>query len=123
MGYVWTCPKATTTRVVDGDSWWMTLDLGWRIAHSVYIRLAGVDAAGHGEPVRKQEATRLIRDLLMPATGPVVCFVTSHELDKYGRTLADVTLPDGSDLGRILVASGLGVPWDGRGPHPPGGGA
>lgn len=34
--------------------------------------------------------------------------------DRYGRTIGRVELPDGRDLGELLIARGLGRPWEGR---------
>jgi endonuclease YncB( thermonuclease family) len=34
--------------------------------------------------------------------------------DRYRRTIARVTLPDGRDLGELLVARGLGRPYHGE---------
>lgn len=38
----------------------------------------------------------------------------SLRTDRYGRTIARVTLADGRDLGELLIARGLARPWTGR---------
>lgn len=120
---VYSCPNAVTTKVSDGDSWWMTLDLGWRTARLVNIRLHGYDAPGREDPVAKAVTTARVKELLLPGSVPVVCSIVSVRLDVYGRSVADVFLPDGRSVGPLLALEGLVVPWDGHGPHPVGGGA
>jgi len=38
--------------------------------------------------------------------------------DKYGRWLATVTLPDGTDYAQLAITTGHAVAWDGTGPRP-----
>lgn len=88
--------KAQVVRIVDGD----TIDISAG-AQEARIRLNAIDS-----PETRQrfghEATRLVSEL---ALGKQV-IVRGSEHDKYGRLLADVTLLDGCDLSRRLVASG-----------------
>jgi endonuclease YncB( thermonuclease family) len=37
----------------------------------------------------------------------------SHSLDKYGRPLGTITLPDGQDFGQAMLDSGHAVPMKG----------
>lgn len=48
------------------------------------------------------------------ATAGGVDLVRRPRPDRYGRTLARVVLPDGRDLGALLIASGFARAWDGR---------
>jgi endonuclease YncB( thermonuclease family) len=41
---------------------------------------------------------------------------TTWGVEKYGRTLADITLPDGRDFAAEMIRAGHAVPYDGRGP-------
>lgn len=43
-----------------------------------------------------------------------VILIRRERGDRYGRTIARVTLSDGRDLGEALVAQGLARPWRGR---------
>ena len=65
------------------------------------IRLSGIDCPEKGQAFgnnAKQAAAALV-------FGKDVTLQT-HGLDKYGRTLADVLLPDGVDLNQELVKQG-----------------
>ena len=65
------------------------------------IRLNGIDCPEKGQPFgqkAKQAASQL-------AYGKEVTLQT-HGLDKYGRTLADVLLPDGTNANQELVKNG-----------------
>lgn len=40
--------------------------------------------------------------------------MSRHGLDKYKRTRGKITLPGGADLGSVLIAQRLAVPWAGK---------
>lgn len=104
---VWTVP-ATIVRVVDADTLDALLDLGWHVTYHAKIRLAGINAPEMRSP-EGQAAREYVRHLLAPdpAMSPAPVTVVSHSLDKYGRVLADVYLPDTSIAGVTLpVTSG-----------------
>ena len=105
---IWTVP-ATVVRVVDADSVRATLDLGFRVLFDANCRLAHCDA-----PELTTVAGRLARDYvaaLMPAGSPFT-FV-SHKLDKFGRPLGDIVLPDARDLATLLLELGHAKPYEG----------
>ncbi len=65
------------------------------------IRLSGIDCLEKGQAYgqrAKQAASGLVY-------GKDVTILT-HGLDKYGRTLADVLLPNGTNVNQILVQDG-----------------
>lgn len=104
----WTVP-ATVTAVHDGDTVTVEADLGWHIALTTPVRLAGVDA-----PELATDAGKAARDFvatLLPIGAKVT--LVSHSLDKYGRVLGTLALPDGRDLTTVLIDSGHGVAYDG----------
>jgi len=104
----WTVP-GTVLEVHDGDTIKVALDLGWHITYTASIRLAGVNAPELATPAGPP--AREFVDGLLPAGTAVT--VVSHSLDKYGRVLGNVTLPDGRDLSAAVIAAGMGVPYDG----------
>src|SRR5207245_8039450 len=66
------------------------------------IRLNGIDCPEKGQSYgnkAKQFTSQLV-------FGKEVA-IKDHGLDKYGRTIGDVVLPDGRTLNRELVAAGL----------------
>ena len=69
--------------------------------HPERIRLSGIDCPEKGQPYghRAKQATSAM------VFGKEVTLQT-HGLDKYGRTLGDVILPDGMNLNQELVKQG-----------------
>lgn len=89
MKRTWTVP-AIVERVVDGDSVWVRLDLGWHVYHRVSVRIASVNA-----PELRTDEGKLIKLALieyLPVGAEVM--VVSDDLDKYGRTLGDIVYND-----------------------------
>ena len=97
--------------VIDGD----TID---DRATGVRFRLANIDAPETGDNARcfhenrrgEMATTAAIR-LVRSAEAVSVRMTFRHDI--YGRRVAFV-LVDGQDLGEMLVAQGLAVPWQGR---------
>jgi endonuclease YncB( thermonuclease family) len=92
--------EAWTGKVVgvkDGD----TLEImNGRTA--VVVRLHGIDCPEHGQPFGR-EARRAASELAFGKTVTVL----PRNRDRYGRTVASVTLPGHSDLAHTLLARGL----------------
>lgn len=106
---------ATILRVHDADTLAADLDLGWHIVlRNQPIRLAHCNAPELATPAGK--AALAFVNTLVKAGDQVT--LMSHSLDKYGRVLASVQLPDGRDLAATLVTNGFAAPWDGKGPKP-----
>lgn len=104
----WTVP-ATVVRVIDGDTVVVTLDLGWWIYKEDHVRVAHINAPELSTDAGK--AARTYADMLLqPGTAVTI---VSHSLDKYGRALGTITLPDGSDFGTKMLSSGHAVPYEG----------
>lgn len=83
--------------VADGD----TVDV-LRDNRAVRVRLHGIDCPERGQAFGRQ-AHQYTSKLVFGRT------VTVHvrDMDRYGRFVADVLLPDGSSLNRELVRAGL----------------
>src|SRR5580765_699781 len=105
---IWKVP-ATIQAIHDGDTVTVLADLGWHISLVTPVRLAGVDAPELATPEGKTALAFVVA--LMPI-GTVVT-LTSHSLDKYGRVLGTITLPDGTDLSETLIQHGQGKPYFG----------
>ncbi len=98
--------KAIVTRVIDGDTIVVMLD-----GAQEKVRLLGIDTPEKdsrytkAEPMNKA-ATRRVKEL---AENRTVTLVSGgkDKMDKYGRLLAYVILPDGRVLNEILVKEGL----------------
>lgn len=93
--------------VYDGDSVTTDIDLGfglWR--RGVKLRLYGIDAPElRGETLLKGRASRdYLRGLIL---GKQVHLKTHKDkTGKYGRYLAVICLPDGTNVNEALVSSG-----------------
>ena len=86
----------TVVSVLDGDTIEVLLNM-----HPERVRLSGIDCPEKGQPFgtrAKQELSALVfgRDVILQ----------THGQDKYGRTLADVLLPDGTNVNHELVNDG-----------------
>lgn len=99
--------KATVTRVVDGDTVKLRLDLGFRLYWHVNCRLAGINAPELSTEagVKSKEA---LSKMLPPETEIVV---NSTKLDKYGRPVAIIYL-NGFCINDILISDGFAVKYE-----------
>lgn len=95
------------TRVIDGDTYAVEIDLGLGM-HRIdqRVRLFGLDCPERKTPEGK--AALAFAQTLLPVGTPVI--LTSHEWDKYGRLLAEVRLNfdlDTRDVATELRAAGF----------------
>jgi endonuclease YncB( thermonuclease family) len=96
----------TVTRIIDADTFVLNLDLGWRVWFlDEHVRIAGINAPELSTPEGVEAKTWA--EGLVPVGTSVI--VTSHMLDKYGRALCALTLPDGSDYGEQALKTGHAV--------------
>jgi micrococcal nuclease len=105
--------KATLDRVVDGDTVWLNVDLGFRACIRVDFRLYGINTPELVGATRTAglAAKTALEQLL--ALGPIT--VTTHKpepTDKYGRWLATIYVesPEGRvDVNYALISEGHAV--------------
>lgn len=88
--------QAKVVAVKDGDS-----IVVLRNGKEIQVRLNGVDA-----PERDQAFGTRARKFTLASCYNSVVTVREVGLDKYGRTLAEVTLPDGRSFNQEIVRSG-----------------
>jgi len=92
-------------RVIDGD----TIVVGFN-KQTQYVRLIGIDSPEPNDPGGPEcyatEATKHLQELAQ--TGLVTLYFddSQGERDSYGRLLAYVELPDGTDLGKEMLGDG-----------------
>lgn len=101
--------RARLDRIVDGDSVYLTVDLGFRASMSLAIRLAGIDALERGTTEGRHASDwllYLIQDL--PLT------LVSEKGDKYGRWLGTIYTPDSPDsVNQRMIEAGHATPYNG----------
>jgi endonuclease YncB( thermonuclease family) len=88
---------ATQVRIFDGDSFVAMRSNGTEVE----IRLFGIDA-----PERNQPWSRKSRDGLRALLGDADFSARTIAIDRYGRTVAVVTLPDGRQVNSEMIAAG-----------------
>lgn len=110
--------NASVVKIHDADTLQVDVDLGfytWR--RKVWTRIAGISAR-ELSMVGGQEAADYLEGLL-PVGSPVVVQSIKLGADpadvmSFDRYVMSVQLPDGRDLGQLLISEGLAVPWDGK---------
>ncbi len=106
---------ARVIEVVDGDTIavrariWIGQDVETR------VRLSGVDTPEfNGRCGRERELAAHARAFVVEAIGGGAVKLSDVRYGKYaGRVVADVETAAGEDLGALLIAAGLGRPYDG----------
>jgi micrococcal nuclease len=75
------------TRIIDGDTVAVKLDLGFLLWFHATVRLAGLQAPElkTGEPGARSKA--MLADLLLDKPGVIVVTSKGKEFEKYGRVL------------------------------------
>jgi endonuclease YncB( thermonuclease family) len=114
---------AVIERVIDGDTFdcVISIDVGFYVTTSLRQRLRLMGSAGGVNAYELHSSDIAIRQLaergkrkceeLMPP-GMAVTIIT-RKVDSFGRFLARVILPDGRDVGDILLGLGLAVIYRG----------
>ena len=108
--------SALVVRVVDGDTFLARVGAG----PDVRVRVIGVDTpetVKPNTPVRcyGPQASAFTKHLLPPGTVVRAAHEAGGDIDRYGRQLWDVWLPDGRFLESVLAASGAARAY----PFPP----
>ena len=108
-GFVWTFP-AIVVRWIDGDTAICHIKVHPNEGGDLYevnVRLEGINApemnTAAGQAAQKWAAA------LVPADTRVT--LIARRRDKYGRFLATMVLPDGSDYSALTIAAGQAVPY------------
>lgn len=96
--------RGSVVSVIDGD----TIDVLTPEKKTVRIRLHGIDA-----PEKAQAYGLAAKECAAKACAGAEVTAVIVDRDRYGRTVADVCLPDGRNLNRVLVAAGMAW-WENR---------
>lgn len=113
--------KATVVRVVDGDTVYLDVDLGFMTRRIIDVRLKGIDTPEiRGASREAGLKAKSFTEQALPPGATVM--VNTYKAEKYGRFLADIWyLPGTADLKQIqemgrhlnqeLLDHGLAVPY------------
>jgi micrococcal nuclease len=101
-----TSANAHVIKVVDGD----TVDVEANGAR-LKLRIIGINTPETVDPRRPvqcfgREASARAHQMLDNANVTIAADASQDDVDKYGRSLRFITLPDGSDYGRAMIADG-----------------
>jgi|TARA_R100000315_G_C5156354_1_gene89811 micrococcal nuclease len=107
--------KAELIRIIDGDTFVATIDLGFSTHRKETVRLAGINTPEsrtrnleekkHGLAAKKK-----LGDLL---TNAKEIIIVVKEVGKYGRALGVVTV-DGTNVNYELIDTGYAYPYSGE---------
>lgn len=108
--------KAKLDRVVDGDTAFLHVDLGFRVFVSIEFRLAHINAPEVKGESRERglAATRHLQGLLDNAE---ILVRSDKSQDKYGRWIGDLFIADGANYRSVsdeMISSGFAVPYEPR---------
>ena len=104
--------RAKIVSVYDGDTCRADIDCGFGVVlKNQSLRVYGIDSPEIGT-VAGNNAREFARTL-MPASLAVQIQTFKDAKEKYGRYLAKITLPDGTDLAAAMIAAGHGTAYFG----------
>ena len=105
--------QAKITRVKDGDTVSVEIEMGLDVVKRDVVRLAGISVKD------KTEADKLATDFLKATIlGKTVRMDTEKDKrEKYGRLLGTIWLGT-TNINAMLIERGWGKPWDGKGEAP-----
>lgn len=102
--------RAKVTRVVDGDSFYADVDLGFHIKlNNLYFRLLGVDTPEVRGETKEEglKVAQLVRDLIDNQT----ITIRTEKTGSFGRWLADVDI-NGINLNYWLLHNGYAKKYE-----------
>ena len=103
---------ATVTKIVDGDTIDVRVDLGFKISFEQRLRLARIDTWEVRGSEREQGLIAKARvEELTPVGSQVVIRTEKDKTGKYGRYIAEVYYLDGEEYGNLtdlLITEGHG---------------
>ena len=106
------------TRVVDGDTIDVDLDLGFDIIYKCRIRLYGIDTPesrtrNKDEKARGKLASKFLQDAINNGAHVILQTHLKDSKGKFGRVLASVIV-DGIDVNQQMVVNHMAVRYEGQ---------
>lgn len=110
--------SADVTKVVDGDTIEVDIDLGFGVWHcNQRVRLNGIDTpesrtADKEEKIRGELSKKKLKDLIEKKTVKITTAIDPNE--KFGRILGTIVTEDGINVNEWLVANNYAVAYKGQ---------
>lgn len=106
--------SAKVTKIVDGDTIDVDIDLGFGVTLKQRVRLNGIDAPETRTKNKEEKelglkAKRITEEYIR---GAKIIVIRTYKDDMYGRILADV-IADGINVNQKLIDEGFAVAYDG----------
>ena len=113
--YEYSC---TVTRVVDGDTIDVILDLGFSILHKCRVRLYGIDTPesrtrNKDEKIRGKLASKFLQDAIDNGKKVVLRSKLKDSKGKYGRVLGEIIV-DSININQSMIINHLAVAYFGQ---------
>ena len=113
--YEYSC---TVTRVVDGDTIDVILDLGFSILHKCRVRLYGIDTPesrtrNKDEKIRGKLASKFLQDAIDNGKKVVLQSKLKDSKGKYGRVLGEIVVDD-ININVSMIENYLAVAYFGQ---------
>ncbi len=99
MGIPLSASTSFITEIIDGDTVWVTY-----LGTNEKVRILGIDTPEKDECLYTE--AKNYTSSLFTETHEVV-IISDQRRDQYGRLLAYIQLPDGRDVGELLIDAGL----------------
>ena len=110
--------NCTVTRVVDGDTIDVILDLGFSILHKCRVRLYGIDTPesrtrDKDEKARGKLAAKYLGDAIHNGTEIILRSKLKDSKGKYGRVLGEIIV-DNININQSMIEKYLAVRYTGQ---------
>ena len=110
--------NCTVTRVVDGDTVDVILDLGFSILHKCRVRLYGIDTPesrtrDKDEKARGKLAAKYLEDSIKNGTEIILRSKLKDSKGKYGRVLGEIIV-DNININQSMIEKYLAVRYTGQ---------
>jgi len=110
--------NCTVTRVVDGDTIDVILDLGFSVLHKCRVRLYGIDTPesrtrNKDEKARGKLAAKYLEDSIKNGTEIILRSKLKDSKGKYGRVLGEIVV-DNININQSMIEKYLAVRYTGQ---------
>lgn len=98
--------SATVVRVVDGDTAYFDIDLGFQIRMTIETRFKGINTPETRGPSRAEGLkSKAFVETALPVGSLVI--LNTYKAEKYGRYLADIYYLPGATTREAILANGI----------------